>query len=93
MKKATFFRSSTLRSFIVAALLILGAQPAFAIDIDQAKSQGLVGEANTGYIAAVQLPASAEVKALIADVNTKRKEVFESTAARTGATGSGPAPG
>lgn len=86
MKKAIFSRSSTIRAFIIAALLALGAQPAFAIGIDDAKSQGLVGEANTGYLAAVQSPASAEVRALIADVNAKRKAKFEETAAKTGAT-------
>jgi uncharacterized protein YdbL (DUF1318 family) len=33
----------------------------------------------------VQSPASAEVRALIADVNAKRKSEFESTAQKTGA--------
>ena len=70
---------------IFAALgLLLLLQNAWAIDIRDAKSQGLVGEANNGYIAAVQAPASAEVRALIADVNGKRKAQFESTAQKTG---------
>ena len=64
--------------------LMLLLQNAWAIDICDAKSQGLVGEANTGYIAAVQTPASAEVRALIADVNGKRKASFQSTAQKTG---------
>jgi uncharacterized protein YdbL (DUF1318 family) len=59
---------------------------AFALDLDEAKEQGLVGEARTGYLAAVQQPASAEVKALIADVNAKRKEQFERTAKKTNTT-------
>jgi uncharacterized protein YdbL (DUF1318 family) len=61
-------------------------QTAWAIDIGTAKSQGLVGEANSGYLAAVKTPASAEVNALIADVNAKRKAEFEATANKTGAT-------
>lgn len=70
---------------IFAALgLLLLLQNAWAIDIRDAKAQGLVGEANNGYIAAVQAPASAEVRALIADVNGKRKAQFESTAQKTG---------
>jgi len=64
--------------------LMLLLQNAWAIDIGDAKARGLVGEANTGYIAAVQTPASAEVRALIADVNAKRKSRFESTAQKTG---------
>ena len=60
--------------------LVLLMQNAWAIDIKEAKAQGLVGEANTGYIAAVQNPANAEVKALIADVNGKRKSKFQNTA-------------
>jgi len=70
---------------IFAALgLLLLLQNAWAIDIREAKAQGLVGEANNGYIAAVQAPASAEVRALISDVNGKRKAQFESTAQKTG---------
>jgi len=61
-------------------------QNAWAIDIHEAKAQGLVGESNTGLIAAVQTPASAEVRALIADVNQKRKARFENAAQKTGAT-------
>lgn len=66
--------------------LLLFLQSAWAIDLDSAKSSGLVGEANTGYLAAVKSPASAEVQSLIQQVNTKRKEEFERTAKRTGAT-------
>ena len=72
---------------IVAAIgLLLLLQNAWAIDIRTAKDQGLIGEANTGYIAAVQSPAGAEVRALIADVNEKRKAQFSETAKKTGIT-------
>lgn len=72
---------------IIAVIGLLSLmQSAWAIDIRDAKDQGLVGEANTGYIAAVQSPASAEVRALIADVNEKRKAKFTETANKTGVT-------
>ncbi len=72
---------------IVAAVgLLLFMQSAWALDINEAKDLGLVGEANTGYIAAVQSPASAEVRALIAEVNEKRKARFAQTAKKTGTT-------
>jgi uncharacterized protein YdbL (DUF1318 family) len=72
---------------LVTALLILAfSYPAWAIDLDDAKSQGLVGEANTGYLAAVKTPASDEVEALVAQVNAKRKAAFAKTSQNTGAT-------
>ena len=74
-----------LRQFVATLLLLLAFQAAWAIDIQAAKEQGLVGEANTGYLAAVGTP-SAEVKALIEEVNAKRKAEFERTAEKTGAT-------
>ncbi len=78
-------KPEVLRKFVAALLLMLAFQSAWAIDIQTAKEQGLVGEANTGYLAAVGTP-SAEVKALVADVNAKRKAEFERTAKKTGAT-------
>ena len=71
-----------MKKIFAAIGLMLLLQNAWAIDIKDAKAQGLVGEANTGYITAVQSPASAEVR----DVNGKRKAQFESTARKTGTT-------
>ena len=73
------------RNILAALLLVLAFQGAWAIDLHAAKEQGLVGEANTGYLAAVGAP-SADVKALIDEVNAKRKAEFERTAKKTGAT-------
>ena len=75
-----------MKRFLAAIGLVLLLQNAWAIDISTAKSQGLVGEANNGYLAAVQTPASGEVRALIAEVNAKRRGEFERTAASTGTT-------
>ena len=75
-----------MKKLITTLAMMLFLQNAWAIDIGDAKAQGLVGEANSGYLAAVQSPASAEVRALIAEVNAKRKESFEDTAQKTGAT-------
>ena len=68
-------------SVFATLLLALSAPQAWAIDIDDAKAQGLVGEAVTGYLAAVKVPPSAEVRSLIDEVNSKRKALFERTAA------------
>ena len=77
---------ATVKKLLAAMALALVVQSAWAIDLRDAKAQGLVGEANTGYLSAVAAPASAEVRALIADVNAKRREEFERTAEKTGAT-------
>ncbi|KDM89918.1 YdbL family protein [Photobacterium galatheae] len=57
-----------------------------AIDLQQAKAQGLVGEANTGYVAAVTLSPSTEVRQLIQQVNTERKESYQRIAVSHGLT-------
>jgi len=76
----------TIKKIFAAISLLLLLQNAWAIDIREAKTEGLIGEANTGFIAAVKEPASAEVRALVADVNGKRKARFSETARKTGAT-------
>ncbi len=75
-----------MKRVFTAIILIFAMQTAWAIDLNTAKSQGLVGEANNGYLAAVQAPASAEVQALIREVNQGRRAQFERTARNTGAT-------
>lgn len=75
-----------MKKIFAAIGLALLLQNAWAIDLQSAKAQGLVGEAKSGYLAAVKSPASAEVKALIAEVNAKRKARFQDTANKTGTT-------
>jgi len=75
-----------MKKILVTLLMLFAVQSAWAIDIHAAKDQGLVGESTTGYLAAVQSPASTEVNALIAEVNKKRKERFEMAAEKTGTT-------
>lgn len=75
-----------MKKIFAAIGLALLLQNAWAIDLQSAKAQGLVGEANSGYLAAVKSPAGAEVKALIADVNAKRRAKFQDTAKKTGTT-------
>lgn len=69
---------------IKTALLWLGlaiALPAMAITLNEAKSQGLVGEANSGYIAVVG-QSSPELEGLLAEVNAKRKAEYARIAKR-----------
>ena len=75
-----------MKNLFAVIFLTLAAQIAWGGDIGTAKDRGLVGEANTGYLAAVETPASAETAALMSDVNAKRKAKFQQTANDTGAT-------
>jgi hypothetical protein len=68
----------------VALLVFAFAGAAAALDLDAAKAQGVVGERVDGFVAAVSESPSAEVKALVADVNAKRKATYAEIATRNG---------
>lgn len=74
------------KKILVILLMFFATQSAWAIDIHSAKNQGLVGEANTGYLASVSSAPNSEVRALIAEVNAKRKAEFKKTAQKTSTT-------
>lgn len=78
----------SLHMFAIPALLAMLAglfvypDPSWAIGLQDAKTQGLVGEQPDGYLGAVKPNPSAEIKALIADINAKRKKEYQSIAQR-----------
>ncbi|HEY8384834.1 MAG TPA: YdbL family protein [Porticoccaceae bacterium] len=65
----------------VAFALLVTSSALWALDLHQAKSQGLVGETATGYIAPVGT-ATAEVTSLVNDINRQRKAEYERIAAK-----------
>ena len=69
--------------FLLLASLGL-AQPAFADALDDAKVAGLVGESATGYLAVVSPPGDAATRALIEDINARRKARYREIAANNG---------
>jgi uncharacterized protein YdbL (DUF1318 family) len=69
----------------ISALLLLGALTANAATLDDAKSAGQIGEGADGYVHLVDQNAPASVKALLKDVNNKRKEKYASIAKSRGA--------
>ena len=69
--------ATTLIAALVAMALPLAA---LAIDIGQAKQQRLVGETDTGYIAATSANPSGEVSQLVQSVNAQRKQAYEKAA-------------
>ncbi len=59
---------------IVAAFLVIAAAPAFALDLNQARSKGLLGEKQDGYVGVVV--ASREAQELANDVNARRRDEY-----------------
>ena len=70
-------------AMLIAAVLAV-ASSASALDLDGAKRKGLIGELPSGYVEAVG-DASPDVRALAADVNTKRRAAYEKVAKQNGA--------
>ena len=76
------------RTCLAAALVVLGllvALPASAITLEQARSQGLIGETARGYVAPVK-PASPDVTQLVNQVNAGRRAEYQKISQRTGST-------
>jgi uncharacterized protein len=76
---------------IVVAALLLGATATTAAYAQRdpayqaARSEGLIGELPTGYVGFVSTP-SAAIKALVDDINIKRKAVYTEQAQTNGVT-------
>jgi uncharacterized protein YdbL (DUF1318 family) len=64
----------------VLCLFLLASTTAFAMSLQEAKQQGLVGERNDGYIGYVVTPADSAVAAMVKNVNSKRRAKFADTA-------------
>ena len=77
------------RAWLVAAcvvgLLVFGAAlPSAALDLDAARAQGLVGEQSDGFVGAVSASPSADVQALVSQVNAKRRAAYADIAKKNG---------
>ncbi|PSJ41079.1 YdbL family probable chaperone protein [Zobellella taiwanensis] len=55
---------------------------AWALDLQQAKQQGLIGEQLNGLVGAVQ--SSPQVNVIVGDINRKRLEGYQEIARKTG---------
>jgi uncharacterized protein YdbL (DUF1318 family) len=77
MKNKIIFKSLILVSFLFSSI-------AFAIGLDEAKQQGLVGEKDNGYLGLVIIQKDAQI--LVNDINAKRKAVYIKLAAKNGIT-------
>ncbi len=64
-----------MRRLTLLLLLLLCTFPAWALDLQTARGQGLVGEMNDGYVTVLQ--ASPAAVSLAADVNAKRRAEYQ----------------
>lgn len=74
-----------LLSVLTGLFGLLFALSAAAATLDSAKSDGWIGEMPTGYLGLVRQDAPQDVKALVSDVNGKRKTRYEQIAKQQGA--------
>ncbi|GAA3963377.1 YdbL family protein [Allohahella marinimesophila] len=62
------------RSLAVLPFIAMLSLQAWALDLESAKAQGLVGEQPNGYLAAVV--TSPEAEALVQEINAKREDAY-----------------
>jgi uncharacterized protein len=74
------------RAWLAFLVLLALALPgsASALDLEAAKTQGLVGERADGYLGVVAAKPSADVKALASSVNAQRRAKYEEIARKNG---------
>ncbi|HEU4431370.1 MAG TPA: YdbL family protein [Myxococcota bacterium] len=74
-----------LKKIGAAALVLAIALPALALDLDEARAKGKLGERSDGYVAAVDDSPSQEVSQLAEQVNAQRRAHYAEIAKKTGA--------
>lgn len=67
----------------ILVMLACFSMSAFALELDEAKSQGLVGERPDGYLGVVH-SGNADAAALVKDINAKRRAVYADIAGKRG---------
>ena len=71
---------------VLVPTLLLGVLwlplPSWGLTLEEAKTEGVVGEQPNGYLGVVQPGGSADVQVLVNDVNQKRRHMYEDMARR-----------
>lgn len=65
----------TMKFAILSLLVAAMASPVFAMDLQQGRSQGAVGEKADGYV--VALKSTPDVQNLVSEVNNRRRAEYE----------------
>ncbi|MFZ1989354.1 MAG: YdbL family protein [Alphaproteobacteria bacterium] len=78
--------NGVIMALLVVVALFGASTGAFALDLQSAKAQGLVGEQADGYLGIPSPPGSDEVQKLVADINLKRRAHYQEIATGNGTT-------
>lgn len=72
------------KTLLVTLTFVFGlTSAAFAMDLDSAKAQGLVGEQQNGYIGLVTTTPSSDVQTLVDSINARRRAAYQKVASQT----------
>ena len=74
---------TVMKPLILLTFIFSLANTAWALSLDEAKSQGLVGELSNGYLGLVK-NGNAAVKNLVDDINRKRRAAYAAKAKKAG---------
>lgn len=66
------------------AICLLLTTTALALTLQEAKSQGLVGEQRDGYVGFVVSDVPVDVRALVRDINSRRRVLYQEIAEENG---------
>ncbi len=69
---------------IFALILSLLSLPSWAIEMDQAKAAGMIGEQVNGYLGYVTASPSSSLQAVVEEINAKRREAYVQGAQNAG---------
>ncbi|MBY4676343.1 YdbL family protein [Marinobacterium arenosum] len=73
-----------LKPLLMMLALLLVSLPGWALSLDDAKARGLVGEQSDGYLGIVDSRPNSEVRALVEEINRKRRAAYSDKAANAG---------
>ncbi len=82
----TYKNARRMLAIVAAAMLLTfgAAAPAAALDLDEARTAGQIGERPDGLVGAVTPSANAEVTALVETINRARLDAYRGLAQKEG---------
>lgn len=78
----------TYNTVLALAVVLIGlgvVDQAYAVTLDEARAQGLIGEKPDGLVASVSSNTSSEIAALVASINSARLNSYRQLATKDGA--------
>lgn len=70
---------------LLVVIMVGFSGPAWSITLDEARTQGFVGEKPDGLVASVSSSPSSDIRALVSEINSARMNSYRQLAAKDGA--------